>query len=86
MGQLVLFPSRAQHSGRLTDLTESKNPRTQLSTYPITPTRVCLKGFLFDNDDLSLEEASGYIIGRGLQHYCFFHRELEAKSSEIIVP
>lgn len=57
MGQLVLFLSRAQHSGRLTDLTESKNLRTQLSTYPIIPPRVCLKGFLFDNDDLSLEEA-----------------------------
>lgn len=54
MVQLVLFPRRAQHSGRMTDSTESKNLRSQLSTYPIPPPRVCLKGFLFDNDDLSV--------------------------------
>lgn len=77
-------PSQQSTALREADwLTESKNLRMLLSTCPITPPRVCLKGFLFDNNDLSLEEASEHIIRRGLQHYCLFHREMEAKSSEI---
>lgn len=46
------FSSPAEHStqggwlNREADLTESKNLRTQLSTCPITPPRVCLQGFI----------------------------------------